>query len=57
VRSVYEIQKDIDKVANILNNLILEKKLAVQAMIGYEVSSKILTEKLMEKLKHEDCGK
>ena len=58
MRNIYQIQKDIDRVANILNNLILEKKLTIRMMEGIEVSSQILTEKLMERLRHsEDCGK
>lgn len=51
MRSVYAIQKDIERVAHLLNNLILEKKLTVQKMRGIEVSSKMLAEKAIEKAK------
>lgn len=58
MRSLYAIQRDIDKAATLLNRLILEKKLTVQQLQGIEASSEILTEKLMERLRHkEDCGK
>jgi hypothetical protein len=51
MRSIYEIQKDIAKASHLLNNLILEKKLTLQAMCGLEESSKILAEKVIEKAK------
>lgn len=50
MRSIYDIQKDIAKVTNMLNNLILEKRLTVQVMEGIEASSKILTEQVIEKM-------
>lgn len=41
-----------------LKRLLLEKKLTVQQMEGIKASSEILTEKLMERLRHtEGCGK
>ena len=49
MRNIYEIQKDIEKVSHLLNNLILEKKLTLQTMWGLEESSKILAEKAIEK--------
>lgn len=51
MRSIIEIQKDIARVSNLLNILILEKKLTIAALEGIEVSSKILAEKVIEKMK------
>ena len=50
MRDIYAIQKDIARVSNMLNNLILEKKLTVQVLEGLEASSKILAEKVIEKM-------
>ena len=49
MRNIYEIQKEIEKVSHLLNNLILEKKLTLEMMWGLEESSKILAEKAIEK--------
>jgi hypothetical protein len=58
MRSLFAIQRDIDRAATLLNRLILEKKLTVAALEGAKASSEILTEQLMERLRHkEDCGK
>ena len=58
MRSVHAIEKDITRITNILKNLLMEKKLTVQQLAGLEASSQILTEKLIERLRHhEDCGK
>jgi hypothetical protein len=51
MRSIYEIQRDIARVSNLLNILILEKKLTVSTLEGIEVSSRILAEKVIEKMK------
>jgi hypothetical protein len=51
MRSVYEIQKEIAEVSHKLNNLILEKKLTLQVMWGYEKTAEILAEKVIEKMK------
>ena len=51
MRDLREIQKDISKMSNLLNNLILEKKLTIAALEGIEASSKILTEQVIEKMK------
>jgi hypothetical protein len=51
MRSIYDIQRDIARVSNLLNILILEKKLTVSALEGLEVSSKIMAEKVIEKMK------
>jgi len=53
MRSIYEIQQEIEKVGNHLNMLLLEKKLTLQVLWGYEKSAEILTEKLIEKMKNE----
>ena len=58
MRSIFAIQRDIDRTATMLNRLILEKKLTVTALEGVKASSEILTEKLIERLRHkENCGK
>ena len=57
MRSVYEIQKDIAAASHRLNNLILEKKLTIAAIVGNEVSSRFLTEQLMERLKNDTSAK
>lgn len=58
MRSIYAIQKDIDRTTTLLKRLLLEKKLTVQQLEGLKASSEILTEKLMERLRHmEGCGK
>lgn len=51
MRSVYEIQKEISEVSHQLNMLILEKKLTLQVLWGYEKTAEILTEKVIEKMK------
>jgi hypothetical protein len=58
MRTIYAIQKDIDRTTTMLKRLLLEKKLTVQQLEGLKASSEILTEKLMERLRHtEGCGK
>lgn len=59
MRSIYEIQKDIAYASHRLNNLILEKKLTITAMRGYEASAEIMTERLMNRLKdkHDSSAK
>ena len=51
MRDLREIQRDIAKMSNLLNNLILEKKLTIAALQGIETSSKILAEQAIEKMK------
>ena len=57
MRTIYQIQKDIAEASHRLNNLILEKKLTLQVMMGLEESSKILAEQVIEKMMMDDCGK
>jgi len=58
MRSIYAIQKDIDRATTLLKRLLLEKRLTVLQLEGIKASSEILTERLMERLRHmEDCGK
>jgi hypothetical protein len=54
MRNIYEIQKDIAKASQMLNNLILEKNLTLQVMRGLEESSKLLAEQAIEKMKISD---
>ena len=51
MRSIYQIQKDIEKARHHLNILLLEKKLTLQVLWGYEKSAEILTEQVIEKMK------
>jgi hypothetical protein len=51
MRSIYEIQKDIEKVSHHLNILILEKKLTLQVLWEHERAAEIITEKVIEKMK------
>ena len=51
MRSIYEIQKEIAEVSFKLNNLIIEKKLTLQVLLGREKSAEILAEKAIEKMK------
>jgi hypothetical protein len=48
---VYEIQKEIAAVSNKLNNLILEKKLTIHLMWGYEKQAKEIAERAIAKMK------
>ena len=58
MRSIYAIQKDIDRATTLIKRLLLEKRLTAQQLEGIKASSEILTEKLIERLRHmEDCGK
>ena len=59
MRNISEIERDIRKVSDLLNRLVLERKLTITYMAGVEASSKILTEKAMAKMKddkHWECG-
>jgi hypothetical protein len=59
MRNISEIELDIRKVSDLLNRLVLERKLTIQYLQGIEVSSQILAEKAMAKMKddkHWECG-
>lgn len=51
MRTIYEIQKDITAASQRLNNLILEKKLTLQVMWGYEKQAKEIAERAIAKMK------
>jgi hypothetical protein len=51
MRSIYEIQKDIERLSHHLNILILEKKLTLQVLWEHERAAEIITEKVIEKMK------
>lgn len=51
MRTIYEIQKDIAAASQRLNNLILEKKLTLQVMWGYEKQAKEIAERAIAKMK------
>lgn len=51
MRSIYEIQLEIQRVNHHLNLLILEKKITLQALWSLERSSEILAEQVIEKMK------
>jgi hypothetical protein len=51
MRSVYEIQREIAEVSHKLNNLILEKKLTLQVMWGYEQKAKQIADRAIAKMK------
>jgi len=53
MRTVYEIQREIQAVSHKLNNLILEKKLTLQWMWSHEKQAEILAEKVIERMKEE----
>ena len=51
MRRISEIERDIRKVSDLLNRLVLERKLTITYLNGIEASSQILTEKAMERMK------
>lgn len=52
MRTIYEIQKDIERAKWVLNNYILEKRLTLQILEERETSSKVLAEQVIEKMTH-----
>lgn len=59
MRNISEIELDIRKVSDLLNRLVLERKLTIQYLHGIETSSQILAEKAIAKMKddkHWECG-
>ena len=51
MRSVYEIQKDIARAKWVLDQLIVEKKITLQTMWGYETQAKELAERAIARAK------
>ena len=51
MRDLSEIERDIRKVSDLLNRLVLERKLTIQAIRGIEHSSQILTKQAMARMK------
>ena len=51
MRNVYEIQKDIARAKWVLDQLIVEKKITLQAMWGQEAQAKEIAERAIAKMK------
>jgi hypothetical protein len=51
LRSIYDIQKEIAEASNKLNNLILEKKVTLQMMWGYEKQAKEIADRAIARAK------
>ena len=51
MKTIYEIQKEIAEASHRLNNLILEKRILLQMMWGYEQQSKEIAERAIAKMK------
>lgn len=51
MRRISEIERDIRKVSDLLNRLVLERKLTIAQIKGIEASAQILTEQAMKKMK------
>jgi hypothetical protein len=59
MRNLSDIERDIRKVSDLLNRLVLERKLTIQQINGILVSSEILAEQAMARMKddkHWECG-
>ena len=59
MRKLSEIERDIRKVSDLLNRLVLERKLTIQCLQDMEASSQAITEKAMKRMKddkHWECG-
>lgn len=59
MRDISDIEKDIRKVSDLLNRLVLERKLTIQQINGIRASSEILTAQAMARMKddkHWECG-
>ena len=58
LRKLENIDRDIKKATQVLNNLLLERTLTIQQLRGLEASSQIHAEQLFQRLRDiEDCGK
>jgi hypothetical protein len=51
LRDLADIEKDIRKVSDLLNRLVLERKLTIQQINGMRASSEILTEQAIARMK------
>ena len=51
MRDITDIEKDIRKVSDLLNRLVLERKLTIQQINGMRASSEILTEQAIARMK------
>ena len=51
MRRLSEIERDIRKVSDLLNRLVLERKLTIAQIKGIEASAQILTEQAMKRMK------
>lgn len=51
MRSIYDIQKEIADASHRLNNLILEKKVTLQMMWGYEKQAKEIADRAIARAK------
>ena len=51
MREISEIERDIRKVSDLLNRLVLERKLTIQQISGMLASSEILTEQAIARMK------
>ena len=51
MRDLADIEKDIRKVSDLLNRLVLERKLTIQQINGMRASSEILTEQAIARMK------
>ena len=51
MRNIAEIERDIRKVSDLLNRLILERKLTIQFLNGIEASSEELAKRAIKKMK------
>jgi len=51
LRDISEIERDIKKVSDLLNRLVLERKLTIQQIKGIMASAEILTEQALARMK------
>lgn len=51
MRDITDIEKDIRRVSDLLNRLVLERKLTIQQINGIRASSEILTAQAMARMK------
>jgi len=51
LRNLSEIERDIRKASDLLNRLVLERKLTIQQINGMLASSEILTEQAIARMK------